>query len=223
MMNRRFFLQSTAGALAAGSIVTPAQAAGAPKPRLCVKGELLHDLAFNDLESDGWKKGRGLWSVDKAAAIGAKTDPEPLYFASVFRSLTLPENFILEAEYKVEGSVTSWLSFRGGGAFVIKRERISFHEDQAELKSEGVPFAKAQLKEGKWHPLIIERAGAVMAAEMDGLELGTTHDPLSGKIESLHFVVASDPEFPKHNGSLRGLKIYAATLNPKWKLPKSRR
>lgn len=225
-MHRRHFLRHGTLALGVSVGLSPLEVwAAPPKPRLTIKGNLLLDAKFVDLETDGWGKGRGRWKVEKGEVTGEQIDPEPLYHAGISRGVQYdPVAGIIEGEVKFDGANACWIDIGGGGAFFMTPGRISFHNDSSEMsKSPGVPALDNEIRQGKWHPFLVEYYDIQVAGERDGAELATEHSMFKQQRNGISFVVASDVKRGGGSASLRNLKIYKATPNPAWKKPKTPR
>lgn len=224
-MHRRFFLRQGTLALGACAGLCPVGAhAALPKPRLTIKGDLLLEAKFVDLETDGWGRGRGRWRVEKGEVTGEQIDPEPLYHAGISRGLEYnPGAGIIEGEVKFDGANACWLGLGGGGAFFMTPGRLSFHNDSSEMTRPGIPAADNEIRQGKWHSFLIEYCDIEVAGEREGAEISTEHTMFKQPRSGISFVVASDVKRGGGSASLRNLKIYKATANPKWKKPKEPR
>lgn len=225
MLRRRFLQRTSFGFVAYSLGNTSSVHAAAPKPRLTVKGDLLAELPFKDLETDGWSKGRGRWRVEKGEVFGEQIDPEPLYHAHIWHDVAFGSAALIEAEVKLDGANSCWLNLGHVGAVSMSESRIGIWEDDAELKNtSGLPAADGSVRRGKWVPILIELAGVTVAAERDGVALGAEATVFKNERKGIGFGVYCDLKNGKGRAAgLRNLKIWQATPNEKWKLPKTPR
>lgn len=206
------------------SLVVSASAANDSGPLLCTKGKLVFEESFSSSEIDArWSAAKGDWKIVDGALQGTELK-EDQHAASIRTDVELPGAMIMQFNFKFDGGSVIHCSFNGKGhicratitpdGYTLKGEKVK--KDPAD-KSVTVGQVQQKFAKGRWYTMQVEMAGEEFVARVDdGPVAFGSHAKIAREKTNFGFPMAGV------SSQIDNIKIWSATLNPKWAATKSK-
>jgi len=198
--------------------VATAASAKEIKPLMLQRGKLLLDEDFSAKQVDArWTQNKGQWKIVDGALQGTELKADE-HAASIRTNIQLPDNFILQFDFKFDGGKIIHLSFNGKGhicratltptGFVLKGEKI-----KKDPKDKAVTIGQIQQKfeKGKWYTMLVEIKGSEFVARVDDdLVAFGQHAKVARPKSNFGFPMAGV------SSSIDNLRIWQGEPNDQW-------
>jgi hypothetical protein len=144
------------------------------KPLMLKRSKVLLNEEFSAKDVDArWQPAKGQWKIVEGALQGTELKADE-HAASIRTDIKLPENFILQFDFKFDGGKVIHLSFNGKGhicrttltpaGFTLKGEKV-----KKDLKDKAATVGQIQQKfeKGKWYTMLVEVKGPEFVARVN--------------------------------------------------------
>ena len=195
-----------------------AEAAKEIKPLMLKRGKVLlsEDFLAKDIDAR-WKPAKGQWKIVDGALQGTELKADE-HAASIRTDTPLPENFILQFDFKFDGGKTIHLSFNGKGhicratltptGFILRGEKV-----KKDLKDKAATVGQIQQKfeKGKWYTMLVEIKGPEFVARVnDELVAFGRHEKVARPKSNFGFPMAGV------SSSVDNIKIWQGEPSDQW-------
>jgi len=188
------------------------------KPLTLKRGKLLYSEDFSAKKIDArWTQHKGQWKIVDGALQGTELEADE-HAASIRTDIQLPDQFILQFDFKFEGGRIIHLSFNGKGhicratisptGFVLKGEKVKKDSND---KAAIVGQIQQNFEKGKWYTMLVEINGAEFVARVsdDQVAFGQ-HEKVARPKTNFGFPMAGV------SSSIDNLKIWQGEPNNQW-------
>ena len=198
------------------TVALPALQAADSKPLLAVPGKVLYENTFESAPEAKWKAAKGDWKIVDGALRGAEIESDN--HGAVIRLQEQYQDFIIEAEFKFEGSRATSLSVNAVKDHMArigitpKAVTIRRDDNDHEGPDKAITFAvfPVDLQPGTWHKVRLEMVGDKMLGQVDDLVAWGASDLFTQTKAAPGFTAAGQ------SVDFRNFVIREATLNPEW-------
>ena len=195
-----------------------------PKSLLCKTDELIFEETFaTDKIDSRWQMHKGDWQIVNGSLQGSELEKDN-HAASIRTDFDLPDNFVMEFEFKFNGGKVIHCSFNGRGhicratitpeGYTLKGEKV---KKDPEDKSITVGQVQQKFEKGKSYTMRIEVAGEEMVARVeDGPVAFGKHAKIARDKTNFGFPMAGV------SANIDNIRIWSANLNSEWSSIKSK-